>query len=652
MSSSADDKDNPRKKEQAPELVPEEKVATLGNITSTSPAPSSPPRESCVIELSNHNFQKHTFNTPTYCDICKGLLTGLWSQGLHCDSCGLNVHPKGVYKVAGSSEEHDCCAEAMLVQCKPKIEISPEEQERIKCEETVDVVDKELLEDLACCEVEEKQVATTTDGSGDDSKCPNDANEVAEDSKRRHPTDASILPQINGLLPKDFVEQAHVFEVVSFKELTNCGVCDGILAGMWSQGKQCKSCGLAVHHGEGAGEHSNCHAEAMVKPCPMVKQETVSSDGKAMPPKESKNVTSAESTESLSKHDGEEETQSSILSGASQLPSLAKVIPSTLSSMEEEEMPHKFTEHSYTSPTNCGICNGLLVGLWSQGFKCEVCGLNVHRGEGIDDHDDCRGEALLASCPGKKIEEDRPIMTLGEAVQKSPHFFQDVTEQMSKDIMTHVKDAVVEAGVEGERSKNLRRIREWLVPVIESLDTIEARGEVYSIFVLLRLHVIFALIVSISGLLLFIVALSPKLGCGFVDATVFHLAVMHEMTILGTIHVCLVTISFVICYYSMLFRRKSVIMEEFLLDMFGIIAEEDIGISVVGASIRARAWSQRIVISATVTCIAALLAWNIMQPTVDELRRALSEDCLPAQQVLPEVSGDYSKAQQLLPEEL
>ena len=53
------------------------------------------------------------------------------------------------------------------------------------------------------------------------------------------------------------------------------------------------------------------------------------------------------------------------------------------------DLAHKFAEHTYRSPTNCDICHGLLVGLWSQGLQCEKCGVNCHRGEGIGDHDDC-----------------------------------------------------------------------------------------------------------------------------------------------------------------------------------------------------------------------------------------------------------------------
>lgn len=239
-------------------------------------------------------------------------------------------------------------------------------------------------------------------------------------------------------------------------------------------------------------------------------------------------------------------------------------------------------------------------------------------------------------CPGERAEEEEPAITLTEAFQKTDNFFRDVKDQMSKDLMTHVKGAIVEAGVEGERSKNLRRIRERVIPTVEELDAIEARGEVFSIFVLLRLHTFIALIVSTIGLLLFVVALCPKLGFGLIEGSVFHLCVMHELTVLATIHLCLVVFAFIIRSYAILFKRKSVIIEEYLRDMYGIDAKEDFGISVVGAANRARNWSGRIMISASITCVIALLMWQIMQPTLDELRRALSEDYVRAQNLLSE----------------
>ena len=133
----------------------------------------------------------------------------------------------------------------------------------------------------------------------------------------------------------------------------------------------------------------------------------------------------------------------------------------------ELELAHKFAEHTYKGPTNCDICNGLLVGLWSQGLQCDICGLNVHRGEGVNGHDDCRKEALLSPCSGSKAEDEQPATTLREAMKKSPNFFQDVKQQMNRDLKSHVRSVVVASGVEGERSKKLRRFRERLVPIME-----------------------------------------------------------------------------------------------------------------------------------------------------------------------------------------
>ena len=258
--------------------------------------------------------------------------------------------------------------------------MSVEEQEQKRYEETVAAVNQELAKELAM----EESDATKTETSND---------------KQRHPTaDASILPQISRLLPHDYAEQAHLFETVTFSEPTYCDVCSGVLAGFFSQGKQCKTCGLIVHHGQRARNHSNCHAEAMVQPCAM-KQEERNAKSRSID-------SSKDSTCTTKKTDSSMEPQDKIAPSTASFP--IQILPS-LSSEEQHEIPHKFVEHSYASPTYCSICNGLLVGLWSQGFQCEVCGLNVHRGEGVDEHDDCKAEALLSSCCGEKVKQNNKL---------------------------------------------------------------------------------------------------------------------------------------------------------------------------------------------------------------------------------------------------
>jgi len=66
------------------------------------------------ISEKAHVFVERTYHAPTYCDVCHGLLVGLWHQGLHCADCLINVHHGG-----GVGEHDDCYAEAtLLMPCK------------------------------------------------------------------------------------------------------------------------------------------------------------------------------------------------------------------------------------------------------------------------------------------------------------------------------------------------------------------------------------------------------------------------------------------------------------------------------------------------------------------------------------------------------
>lgn len=284
---------------------------------------------------------------------------------------------------------------------------------------------------------------------------------------------------------------------------------------------------------------------------------------------------------------------------------------------DSEELAHKFADHTYKSPTNCGICKGLLVGLWSQGLQCEICGLNVHRGEGVDGHDDCRKEALLSPCSGEKAKEEEPATTLREVMKQSPNFFQDIKEQMNKDIKSQVKSAVVTTGVEGEKSKKLRRFRDKLIPLVETLDSVEARGGFFSFLVLMSFHIILVNALGLLSFVGFILALWPRHG--LMTTTALRSAFLHDCTVLCTVHVCLLFLSLILRRMATTCKRKSNIFDQFLRDVFKIDAKEDLGISVAGFTTRARSWSGRIVLSSAVTCFVTIVIWHIVESPVQDM---------------------------------
>lgn len=291
----------------------------------------------------------------------------------------------------------------------------------------------------------------------------------------------------------------------------------------------------------------------------------------------------------------------------------------------EYELAHKFEEHTYGAPTYCDVCNGLLVGLWSQGLKCASCGRNTHRGGGIGDHDDCRAEAMLTPCDCAK--QSRPAdasKTLGEAMkevreltQERPNFFQEVRAQMEKDAMTHVKNAVVSAGVEDERQKKFRRAKEKLAPLLEFVDGIEAKGEIHSLFRLLMVHAKVALVASVLGIVGFFLAVLSRHG-RFTKSSV-HLALVHESTVLVTVHIGLLIAAATFHFYASRFKRKVNVVDQFLRSQFGIDAKEDFGVSVEGVARRARWWSERIFITEAIMAYAAICWWYAMQPSMDTL---------------------------------
>ena len=46
---------------------------------------------------------------------------------------------------------------------------------------------------------------------------------------------------------------------------------------------------------------------------------------------------------------------------------------------KEYQKMHEFENHTYVHPKWCDICGGFIWGLWSQGLKCEDCGIGIHK---------------------------------------------------------------------------------------------------------------------------------------------------------------------------------------------------------------------------------------------------------------------------------
>ena len=151
----------------------------------------------------------------------------------------------------------------------------------------------------------------------------------------------------------------------------------------------------------------------------------------------------------------------------------------------------------------------------------------------------------------------------------------------------------------------------------------EARGDFFSFLVLMSFHVILASALALISLIGFVVALWPRHG--LLTPTAVRSAIVHDCTVLCTVHVALLFLSLILRRIATKCKRKSGIFDQFLRDVFKMDAEKDIGITVVGATTRARSWAGRIVLSSTVTCCATILIWHVVEtPVEDELQAASS----------------------------
>lgn len=66
-----------------------------------------------------HEFENHTYVHPKWCDICRGFIWGLWSQGLKCEDCGVGIHKHC------RSYANDACKKVVIGQKLSNVSQSP-----------------------------------------------------------------------------------------------------------------------------------------------------------------------------------------------------------------------------------------------------------------------------------------------------------------------------------------------------------------------------------------------------------------------------------------------------------------------------------------------------------------------------------------------
>lgn len=85
---------------------------------------------------------------------------------------------------------------------------------------------------------------------------------------------------------------------------------------------------------------------------------------------------------------------------------------------------HHFVIYTYSHPTWCGHCGGLLWGIVKQGWKCIDCGFDIHKAKDHTGHQNCHRD-LDYQCPGHKVKRrDGDAIGLKRAASKakSPSF--------------------------------------------------------------------------------------------------------------------------------------------------------------------------------------------------------------------------------------
>ena len=130
--------------------------------------------------------------------------------------------------------------------------------------------------------------------------------------------------------------------------------------------------------------------------------------------------------------------------------------------------------------------------------------------------------------------------------------------------------------------------------------------------VLMAILALLTIIQTVTSMVLFLIALGPRHG--FLSATSFQLAAMHDATVTAALHTVLAVISAIGFYLASIFLRKKNLIDRFLQDAFRINAVDDIGIGVADAAQRFMSWTKRLLASTLLSMLLTFFLWHSSQP--------------------------------------